>query len=197
MVGPGGSSPLGTAGYVSAALELRAQIDAGLLPCPDAIYVALGSGGTAGGLALGCALAGLSCEIIAVRVVERALANMALVRLLMRRTRGLLRLDGDRPRITIRKGYLGRCYGDPTPGSRRACQAVADAEGLRLETTYTGKAMAALMDDCARRPGRTVLFWNTYNSQDTSALQRLGQDRPLPARIVSWLNRATPQEQTG
>ena len=36
--------------------------------------------------------------------------------------------------------------------------------GLQLETTYTGKAFAALLDDLGEKGGN-VLFWNTYNSR--------------------------------
>ena len=39
--------------------------------------------------------------------------------------------------------------------------------GLRLETTYTGKAMAAILSDIASGEVRdkNILFWNTYNSR--------------------------------
>ena len=50
--------------------------------------------------------------------------------------------------------------------TREAVTLAAEQLGLMLETTYTGKAMAALLHD-ARRPecdGKDVLFWNTYNS---------------------------------
>ena len=39
-------SPLGITGFVNAAMELKAQIDEGLLPEPDYLYAALGSTGT-------------------------------------------------------------------------------------------------------------------------------------------------------
>jgi D-cysteine desulfhydrase len=190
VVGPGGSSPLGTLGYVSAALELQEQIEAGLLPCPDEIYIALGSGGSAAGLALGCALAGLRCRIVGVRVVERVLINETLTRLLIRLTRRLLEVKQGAPpaRLEVVHGYLGSCYGDPTPQAERARRLVADSEGVKLETTYTAKAMAALIDRCRRRPGRTVLYWNTYNSRDMTALERQGAPRPLPDRIQRWLD---------
>jgi hypothetical protein len=37
---------------------------------------------------------------------------------------------------------------------------------MHLETTYTGKALAALAADAraGRLIGKTVLFWNTYSS---------------------------------
>ncbi len=41
---------MGTIGYVNAGLELKAQIDEGLLPEPDKIYVPMGTMGTAVGL---------------------------------------------------------------------------------------------------------------------------------------------------
>ena len=55
----GGTSALGTIGYVNAGLELADQVRAGALPEPAAIFVPLGSGGTVAGLLLGLRLAGL------------------------------------------------------------------------------------------------------------------------------------------
>eukprot|EP00729_Bicosta_minor_P000800 gene800-4739_t len=65
----GGSSPLGNVGFVNAALELEEQISAGLLPAPDAIYIAMGSMGSAVGLAIGLAAVGLGLHtrVVAVR----------------------------------------------------------------------------------------------------------------------------------
>ena len=45
--------PLGTVGYVAAGLELAAQVEAGEIAAPDRIYIATGTMGSAGGLALG------------------------------------------------------------------------------------------------------------------------------------------------
>jgi len=44
---------------------------------------------------------------------------------------------------------------------------VARAEGLPLETTYTGKAMAALLDYAARHPGARLLFVDTFAEAPT------------------------------
>lgn len=38
----GGSSPIGTIGYVNAAFELKDQIDKKIIPEPDLIYIPLG-----------------------------------------------------------------------------------------------------------------------------------------------------------
>src|SRR5690606_5912700 len=68
VIPPGGTSPIGIAGYVNAALELADQIAAGELPPPDRIYVASGTMGTCVGLCLGLQLAGLSIPVHAIRV---------------------------------------------------------------------------------------------------------------------------------
>jgi hypothetical protein len=54
-------------------------------------------------------------------------------------------------------------YGAPTPA---ALAAVAwAAPRLALETTYTGKALAACLDAIgSTRRDETILFWNTFNS---------------------------------
>ena len=59
----GGSSPVGTLGYVEGAFELAAQVQDGALPEPSHVVTALGSGGTAAGLALGLRLAGLRTRV--------------------------------------------------------------------------------------------------------------------------------------
>jgi len=43
-------------------------------------------------------------------------------------------------------------------------------EGIRLDSTYTGKAFACLLDDAGKGylRDKIVLFWNTYNSRDFS-----------------------------
>ncbi|MEM1348099.1 MAG: pyridoxal-phosphate dependent enzyme, partial [Myxococcota bacterium] len=73
----GGSSPHGVLGYVNAALELAEQIDAGLAPEPDVVFVAAGTNGTYAGLLLGAKMAGLRAKFIAVRVVEKIVTNTA------------------------------------------------------------------------------------------------------------------------
>ena len=63
-------------------------------------------------------------------------------------------------------------------------------EGIALEPTYTGKTMAALIEYCTGPgKGRRVLFWNTYNSQDTSILAHDPREQPLPEEINNWLGR--------
>ncbi|WP_437500426.1 1-aminocyclopropane-1-carboxylate deaminase/D-cysteine desulfhydrase [Sorangium sp. So ce1099] len=161
----GGTSALGMVGAVRAALELCAQVRAGELPEPGRVYVALGSGGTAAGLAVGLALGGLRSRVVAVAVVERLLASRLRLRALTAELRAFLARAGVAPvppaaPIDVVHGHLGRGYGSPTPESLAACEALA-AEGISLEPVYTGKAMAALMNDARARRLGPVLFWHT------------------------------------
>ena len=60
----GGSNAVGALGYVEASLELAEQVAAGALPEPSHVVVAVGSGGSAAGLALGLRLAGMRTRVV-------------------------------------------------------------------------------------------------------------------------------------
>lgn len=159
----GGSGPIGVLGYVEAGLELAAQVAAGELPEPRRVVTAAGSGGTAAGLALGCALGGLRSDVLAVVVNDTLpLATADLTRL-ADRTAAVLRRRGatvDLPplRLTSTRAHLGRGYGHPTPEGTAAAR-VAEAAGLHLDPVYAAKAFAAALSTDSDGP---VLFLNTY-----------------------------------
>ncbi len=169
----GGSSWLGTVGFVNAGLELAAQIEAGECEAPARVYVAFGTMGTAVGIALGLALAGLDAETHAVRVTDETYANPAAATRLMHKTAQLLnRLDSEIPediasraRLICRDDCFGDGYSVSNPETELAIATAREELGLALESTYTGKAMRALLQDLANGYGGSVLFWNTYNSR--------------------------------
>jgi 1-aminocyclopropane-1-carboxylate deaminase/D-cysteine desulfhydrase-like pyridoxal-dependent ACC family enzyme len=188
-VAGGGSSPLGALGFVDAAFELKAQIDAGLLPAPQRIYVALGTTGTAAGLRLGLDAAGLGASrIVAVRVVREDIGNARRLAALYAQAAALLvRLDPAFPRVEldpatveVRHEHAGECYALYTPAGQAAVAAARASDGLVLEGTYTGKTFAALIDDLRGRTGGPVLYWHTYT-------------RPLPPALVQGDYRALPR----
>jgi D-cysteine desulfhydrase len=170
----GGTVPRGTIGFVNAAVELAAQIERGVLPMPDLVYVPLGSMGTASGLAVGFAALGLPIQVIGVRVVPAEIASLARARQIMTEALALLnesdpafsRLRADSVGLHVRDGFFGDGYAQPTAEAHEAVD-LAAAQGLRLETTYTGKALAAVVADArnSQLADKTVLFWNTYNSR--------------------------------
>ena len=191
----GGSTWHGSAGYVNAAFELAAQIRAGQAPEPELIYLPLGTMGTVAGLAAGLAAAGLSSRVVAVRVVIEKIADEARTRRLGAKTAALLhRLDRAFPpvreddlNLEVRDEFLGDGYAVPTAAARRAVEWAAAEPGLTLETTYSGKALSALLADAdsGRLDGRPVLFWNTYSSAPTDA----PADRPIRSGLPEPLAR--------
>ncbi len=180
MIRPGGSSPLGIAGYVNAAFELKEQIDAGLLPEPDRIYVPLGSMGTTIGLMLGLKVAGVRSRIIAVRVLEARFASPWLLRRLYRDTSAFLhKLDPSFPKsdcrledLEIRNEFLGDGYAQFTAKDVESAKLMRENCGIIMNGTYSAKAFSALVDDARKGvlKDETVLFWNTYNSRDLSSI---------------------------
>jgi 1-aminocyclopropane-1-carboxylate deaminase/D-cysteine desulfhydrase-like pyridoxal-dependent ACC family enzyme len=172
LIPPGGSNWLGAIGFVAAGLELAAQVDAGDVGLPERVYVANGTMATAVGLALGFALAGLATEVQAVQVTEDFVSSPKAMRRLLEKTALVLnRLDpavpqdlASRARYEFRTGYLGDGYAKSNEKTDAAVALAHEQLGLQLETTYTGKAFVALLDDLGDRGG-DVLFWNTYNSR--------------------------------
>jgi D-cysteine desulfhydrase len=164
----GGSNPLGALGYVACAVELLAQIgEAGLRV--DHIVVPVGSGGTLAGVLLGLRASGSAIPVTGMSVLLRRAKAEALVQDLLRRTAaflgGALEIPADEVRCL--DGYLGEGYGLPTPGMVEAVELLARSEGILLDPTYTGKAMAGLVDLARNgdfRPGENVLFLHTGGS---------------------------------
>ena len=154
------------------------------------MHIALGTGGTVAGAAVGLAACGVSAEIVAVRVTEPALANKILLgRLVHQIVERLRGLDPRFPdvaelalsRIRIEARELGAGYGISTDTARFA-DGLGRVDGLVLETTYTAKALAGLVRDAATRPPRTPrLYWHTLSSADLA---------PLLARAPATLPRA-------
>jgi D-cysteine desulfhydrase len=180
FIQPGGSSPLGIVGYINAALELKEQIDAGLIPEPDRIYVPLGSMGTTIGLMLGLKIAGVRSRIIAVRVLEEIFSSPWLLRRRYRATSAFLhRLDPSFPKLEcpreapeINNDYLGDGYARFTTKDVEAAKLMREHCGIIMSGTYSAKAFAALVGDARKEilKDQTILFWNTYNSRELSAM---------------------------
>ena len=166
---PGGSTPLGALGFVNAAFELRAQIDAGLCPEPERIYVAFSSMGTVAGLSIGLVLAGLRSRVVAVQVVSDRFASRAKLDALIARTQRLLQqLDPAIPAkaapVEIRTEFFGSEYAVPTEATQTAMQAFGQETDARSDSAYSGKALACFYADLAADCSRPALFWHTFNA---------------------------------
>ena len=172
----GGSDPLGTLGHVNAGLELAEQVAAGAMPEPSRIVVPLGSGGTAAGIALGAAIAGLRTIVTAVRVAPRIGTNRWRTLGLARRTARLIErhtgahLPDPSPHLLVEHGHYGGAYGRPLARGATAAATLREAGGPVLEPTYGEKAFAAALDVLqlpggARGGDGPVLFWATFDAR--------------------------------
>ncbi|MCL4721486.1 MAG: pyridoxal-phosphate dependent enzyme, partial [Gammaproteobacteria bacterium] len=191
----GGSSPIGSAGFVAAGLELAAQLRAAGISARPRIYLPCGTMGSVAGLLLGLRLARCPATVVAVKVVPQAPVNAAAVAELCQATLTHLhardpafpaRLDGPAV-LEFREGYLGDGYGVATPAGLAAAALARDLAGLRLEATYAAKALACLFDDARaqRAPGDVPVFWLTCNGQPYPA----GLDEAPVGRLPPALRR--------
>lgn len=173
----GGSNEIGATGYVNAAFELKEQVENGLIPEPDYLYVAMGSCGTVAGLTLGIRAAGLKTKVIGVAVEpeERSHPFATKVRCLVQKTNQLLNqkdatfplYDWKDSDISVQLDFSGTEYGVPTTESLQAIKLFETAEKIPLDTTYTGKSAAGLLHAISSEAyaQKIVLFWNTFCSQ--------------------------------
>lgn len=168
-IGPGGSDPVGTLGYVSGALELAGQVEARGLDV-GRVVVAASTAGTAAGLILGLAAAGLDAVVDVACVYHDAALTAAAIRDLLTATAALIEMEvpGD-DRWTITDANLGPGYGIPTEAGQAAITRLARTEGVLLDPVYTGKAFAHLLaslgsgagDDPRDLDRRDVVFVHT------------------------------------
>lgn len=157
----GGSDPVTTLAYVNAALELGEQVRRGECPEPDAIFVALGSGATAAGLALGLPLAGLRSRLFAVRVTVPVIARLGRMWDLAMQCAWILDLRNPpgAPVELVKEYFAG--YAKPVPAATEAQKRFAEV-GIVLDTSYTAKAGAAIL--ARAKQFRTPLLWYTFGT---------------------------------
>lgn len=176
----GGSSPLGSLGFVDAGAELAAQLAARGVTGPVRVYLPCGTMGSVAGLLIGLRIAGLPATVVSVKVVPQKVVDAAAVLGLAAGTCQLLPAGAAPPaddfaaHLEFRDGFAGEGYAMPTPECVEAVALARELEGFRLDTTYSGKALACLVADArsGRLAGHTPVFWQTWNS------------RPYPAGLA-------------
>jgi L-cysteate sulfo-lyase len=165
VIPSGGSNRDGALAYSDAARELRAQLldqlrdqpgDRGRVPAQATSVVAVGSGGTMAGL-----VAELGPEhVLGVHTGAVAAPGEAVAALVCAITAE--RLD---PRtLRLRTDQAGAGYGRLSPATAAAIRLTARTEGIVLDPTYTGRAMAGLIAAAADGDlGRDapIVFWHT------------------------------------
>ncbi|MFJ9863895.1 pyridoxal-phosphate dependent enzyme [Streptomyces sp. NPDC101165] len=147
----GGSSTLGARGYVRCGEELRGQV-----PDLRTAVVALGSGGTMAGL-----VAALGTEsVLGVDVGALADPAAAVEEFAAPLTAEKVVAD----RLRVRRDQVGSGYAALTGPAAEALRLAARTEGIILDPTYTGRALAGLaaaVRDGDVRPGEKTVFVHT------------------------------------
>jgi D-cysteine desulfhydrase len=156
----GGSSAVGVLGYIEAALEIAVQVGAGSLPEPAHAVVAVGTGGTAAGLALGFQLAGLRTRVVGVVVNDQLRLDAPVLARLARRSAALLARRG---------ADLGQPRLEPD----------------MLDLTRTAKAMAGLL--ALRAGGR--LAARCCSCTPTGRARELSRGFPLTTSECGQVNK--------
>ncbi|MBL8837209.1 MAG: pyridoxal-phosphate dependent enzyme [Alphaproteobacteria bacterium] len=159
---PGATASLAAAAWVTGAEELDAQWRAAGID-PAALYVAVGSGLTMAGLALGLKRAGRRCRVVGISVQQ---PRERIVPWIVETAAGAARLAGIETVLTagdfdLDDSHRGPAYGVPSDASLEALAMAGRHEGLILDPVYTGKAMAGLIAHAragAIARGETVAF---------------------------------------
>lgn len=193
---PGGATPIGTLGAMSAAFELAEQIGEGRAPPPRRIVLPVGSTCTTAGLLSGLALAQhvgvwrwpvpivhavrVTPWPVTSRIVIERLAAYTLARIAQL---GGPRVLFDRAKLVVDRRELGRGYGRITPRARDAMTALGDH--ARLDGVYSGKAAAALLRLSREGEGPLVL-WSTKSTK-VLAPASSGAIAQAPRALAKWI----------
>ena len=204
---PGGATPLGALGYVSAALELAQQVAAGALPAPSHVVVGVGSTCTSAGLLVGlhhAARLGIGFtqgppRLVSVRVTPWPVTARARIAWLAHQTSKRLADLAEDPslivpwrtlhdRLEVDGRFLGAGYGEVTRAGLEAIRLFEEHAGARLDTTYSGKSAAAVVHRIRAGARGPLLYWATKSTAPLPEVSAAAlRDAPAPMR--RWLER--------
>src|SRR4051812_41861551 len=142
----GASVPLGCWGYIRCFHETIGQFKR---ETPIDLFAPVSSSGTIAGLILGRALFPAErVRVFGIPVSDSIKFFRQDVRKLIDETIAAFGLDltADQTPIELLDGSIGEGYAIPTPAAIETIRLVARTEGVLLDPTYTGKAMAGFLD---------------------------------------------------
>lgn len=161
VIPEGGSSALGSLGFVQAARELDLQAHAAGVSF-DSVWCGVGSGGTLAGLAMGLR----GPRVVGVAVCDDQATFRARVQAIAADAAAWgHKLPPPGPDTwDVQDGHQGRGYALATAGELATQMQFARETGLFTDPVYTGKTWCALEYAVTHRPaqvGQRVLFWHT------------------------------------
>ncbi len=169
IIPEGGSTALGSWGYIRAMDELASDLAAleDGAAGPTTVISAAGSGGTTAGLLLGADLLASDARVVGVNVCDDRdyfLDVIGAIRSEFIRTYGMGASIDPGADIEIVDGYVGRGYALSRPEELKAILDLARLEGVILDPVYTGKAYFGMISELAENPdafGARIVFIHT------------------------------------
>lgn len=161
-----GSNDLGTLGYVRCAEELISQLGDAQLAV-DHIVVASGSGGSQAGLLAGLSGLGRDIPVTGISVLRDIPMQHGIIYELANQVCHNLNYPAIAADDVILFDFIGSGYAKPSAEMVDAVTLVARCEGILLDPSYTGKAMAgliSLMQDGYFDTCENILFLHTGGS---------------------------------
>jgi len=217
----GGSNKIGTIGFVDAAFEFKNQIDQGIMPKPDVIYVTACTAGMAAGLIVGFKAAKLDIIVKSVRIADTTKEIQdELARLIKETSEYLHQYDESFPIVSIAPQELivlgdlaGEKYIDldhaqnerhkllfsspyalAIPEAADAIATLQSSTGIKLDGTYSGKTFAACLKDInsGELKNKTVLFWNSFCPGSFSEYTDTVDTKKLPEELQKYFDGTHP-----
>lgn len=177
IIPEGGSNEVGALGYIDCMKEMENFIRQQKI---EAIYCAVGSGGTFAGLLLGKKLLNLNIDLNGVIICDT-------IEYFTEKIYGICSNAENRFGFPIRvcnrdihliDGYVGKGYGVPYPAELNTITRIAKL-GIILEPVYTGKTFYGMLEDLKKHRYKRVIFIHTggifsifaFNKEITKSLR--------------------------
>ena len=182
LIAGGGSTPVGTLGYVACAQELLTQsFELGVKI--DHVVHATGSAGTQAGLVIGLRASNSGIPVYGFSVRAPQNKQVETVWNLIQASMDYMGLpvsSVSRSDVVVNSDYVGAGYGVPTDSMIEAVRLTAELEAILLDPVYSGKAMAGLIGSIRQghfKKGENVVFIHTGGSVGLFAYRQVFSDR--------------------
>jgi len=159
IIPEGGSNEVGALGYIGCMKEMAGFIKKEKI---EAVYCAVGSGGTYAGLLLGKKLAKINIDLNGVIICDTVEYFRDKIRNICEKAidRFNLKISLKTEDINLIDGFVGEGYGIPYPEEIETIKMLAK-KGIILEPVYTGKAFYGMLKDLPKKNYKNVIFVHT------------------------------------
>ncbi len=159
LIPEGGSNEIGALGYIDCMKEIGHFIKKNSI---EAVYCAVGSGGTYAGLLLGQKMARLNLDLNGIIVCDTVDYFATKIMEICSRAIEKFRLEVrvTHPDIKLIDGYVGEGYGIPYRAELETIKNIARL-GIILEPVYTGKAFYGMLEHLKKKKYKRVMFIHT------------------------------------